>query len=47
MTRLCGEGCRGLCPECGANLNEGDCHCSDEQVDSHWSALKELKSNTN
>lgn len=47
MARLCGEGCRGLCPECGANLNESECHCSDEQVDPRWGALKELKSNTN
>jgi DUF177 domain-containing protein len=47
MARLCGEACRGLCPECGANLNEGDCFCSDKQVDPRWSALKELKSNTN
>lgn len=22
---LCREDCRGLCPQCGANLNEGDC----------------------
>ena len=47
MSRLCSEECRGLCPECGANLNEGDCLCSSEQVDMRWSALKELKSNTN
>jgi len=47
MARLCSEECRGLCPECGANLNEGDCPCSREQVDMRWSALKELKSNTN
>ncbi|HEX8089690.1 MAG TPA: DUF177 domain-containing protein [Blastocatellia bacterium] len=47
MARLCGEECRGLCPECGANLNEGDCLCSDERVDPRWGALKELKSNTN
>src|SRR5262245_49159911 len=25
MARLCREDCRGLCPECGANLNEGQC----------------------
>lgn len=47
MARLCGEQCRGLCPECGANLNDGDCLCSDEQGDSRWSALRQLKSNTN
>jgi uncharacterized protein len=47
MARICSEECRGLCAECGANLNEGDCFCSDKQVDVRWSALKELKSNTN
>ncbi|HEX8184519.1 MAG TPA: DUF177 domain-containing protein [Blastocatellia bacterium] len=47
MARLCGQECRGLCAHCGANLNEGDCLCSEEQVDPRWSTLKELKSNTN
>jgi uncharacterized protein len=27
LKRLCGEGCRGLCPTCGKNLNTGDCGC--------------------
>lgn len=27
---LCGENCKGLCPVCGANLNETDCNCSPE-----------------
>jgi uncharacterized protein len=44
MARLCGEECKGLCPECGANLNEGDCGCSTEQIDPRWAALKSLKS---
>ena len=25
---LCREDCQGLCPQCGANLNEGDCGCA-------------------
>jgi uncharacterized protein len=45
MARLCSEGCRGLCPECGANLNDVECACKTMQVDARWSALKELKSN--
>jgi uncharacterized protein len=45
MARLCGDECRGLCPDCGANLNEGKCACGVEQVDPRWTALKELKSN--
>ena len=27
---LCDDGCKGLCPVCGANLNEGDCGCNRE-----------------
>ena len=47
MARLCTEECRGLCPECGANLNLGECACSKKQVDTRWAALKELKSKLN
>jgi len=25
---LCREDCRGLCPQCGRNLNEGNCSCT-------------------
>lgn len=28
MKFLCHPLCRGLCPKCGKNLNEGDCGCS-------------------
>ena len=27
---LCGEGCKGLCPNCGANLNDGACKCNNK-----------------
>jgi uncharacterized protein len=47
MARLCSDDCRGLCPECGANLNVGECACSEDHVDSRWAALKELKSKLN
>lgn len=47
---LCQPDCKGLCPTCGANLNEGDCGCAEaaEQawVDSDenpFAALKGLK----
>jgi len=43
MSKLCREDCRGLCPECGANLNDGDCGCKDEEIDPRWAALKQLK----
>lgn len=38
---LCRPGCAGLCPRCGANLNEGPCACPPE-TDPRWSALKDL-----
>lgn len=25
---LCSSGCRGLCPQCGKNLNQGECGCN-------------------
>lgn len=43
MTHICSETCRGLCPQCGVNLNEGDCSCAGEPADSRWDALKQLK----
>lgn len=39
---VCSELCRGICPSCGKNLNEGDCSCSLEAGDPRLSALKEL-----
>ncbi|MCL4369817.1 MAG: DUF177 domain-containing protein [Chloroflexi bacterium] len=27
LQHLCGEGCKGLCPSCGSNLNVGACDC--------------------
>lgn len=40
---LCREDCRGLCPQCGADLNAGPCDCAPEQAESPWDALKKLK----
>lgn len=39
---LCRPNCRGLCPNCGADLNEGACRCTTEG-DSRWQALAGLK----
>ena len=44
MGRLCTEECRGLCPECGTNLNEAECTCLADLGDSRWGALSRLKS---
>lgn len=37
---LCSPDCKGLCPNCGKNLNEGDCDCANEQTDPRLDALK-------
>ncbi|HEX2210003.1 MAG TPA: DUF177 domain-containing protein [Longimicrobium sp.] len=39
---LCSEACRGICPTCGADLNQGDCDCVPEQAPSPWDALKNV-----
>lgn len=33
LVPLCGEDCKGLCPTCGANLNEGACACQAARAD--------------
>lgn len=40
---LCAEACKGLCPTCGANLNEGDCRCETQSTDPRWAALDALR----
>jgi uncharacterized protein len=40
---LCNEECRGLCPTCGSDLNQGDCGCRDEGFSLKFGALKGLK----
>lgn len=42
---LCKEGCAGLCPGCGQNLNQGDCGCSKESFDPRLEKLRGLKIN--
>jgi uncharacterized protein len=37
--RVCREDCRGLCVQCGADLNQGDCGCTDDDVDPRWDGL--------
>jgi uncharacterized protein len=40
---LCDEACKGLCPKCGRDLNEGDCGCDRPVMDPRWAALKGLQ----
>jgi uncharacterized protein len=42
MHPVCSPDCRGLCPECGKNLNEGPCDCQPAPVDLRWEALRDL-----
>ncbi|MGD9547997.1 MAG: DUF177 domain-containing protein [Candidatus Krumholzibacteriia bacterium] len=36
---VCSEDCRGLCAQCGANLNEKTCDCDQDGRDPRWDAL--------
>jgi uncharacterized protein len=47
MTNLCREDCKGLCSQCGQDLNAASCQCVNDYVDPRWSALNELKKKTN
>lgn len=38
---VCSEECRGLCPKCGADLNDGPCQCRAE-VDPRFAVLAQL-----
>jgi uncharacterized protein len=42
MQPLCRPDCRGLCPQCGKDLNTGACDCDAVQEDSPWAALAGL-----
>jgi uncharacterized protein len=39
---ICRQDCKGLCPQCGKNLNTESCSCA-EPTEERWSALKELR----
>ena len=40
---LCSEACKGLCHECGIDLNTSSCSCSKEPVRLAFNALKDFK----
>jgi uncharacterized protein len=42
MKPLCQEACKGLCPECGTNLNTGACDCTPRWEDPRLAPLKAL-----
>ncbi len=40
---LCRADCKGLCPRCGQDLNQGACGCPQEPEGGPFAALKDLK----
>jgi uncharacterized protein len=42
MKPLCREACKGLCAQCGANLNEAPCQCVSGWTDPRLAGLKSL-----
>lgn len=40
---LCRRDCRGLCGQCGENLNEHPDHAHEKPADSRWDALRDLQ----
>ena len=40
---VCKESCKGLCPVCGANLNDRECGCDRHVPDPRWAGLKNVK----
>lgn len=43
MKPLCAGDCKGLCPRCGANLNQRLCACREEGADPRLQILRTLK----
>ena len=39
---VCSEDCKGVCPQCGVDLNKGSCTCKAEDGPNAWSALDGL-----
>lgn len=42
LVPLCRNECKGLCPNCGVNWNEGTCDCQDDEPDPRFAVLKKL-----
>jgi uncharacterized protein len=42
MKPECDESCKGLCPQCGTNLNTNRCTCDTKTIDPRWEGLNRL-----
>ena len=40
----CRAACKGLCPQCGTDLNESECDCTTDEMDERWAPLRQLQS---
>jgi len=40
---LCREDCKGLCPNCGIDWNNGTCDCVPVTTESRWDALRAIR----
>ncbi|WP_238457683.1 YceD family protein [Desulforamulus ferrireducens] len=43
MRLVCSPECRGLCQQCGANLNITQCNCQHDNIDPRLAVLKQLQ----
>jgi len=44
MKKVCSEGCAGICPQCGKDLNTGTCDCSESDTEDHPFAVLKKRS---
>jgi len=40
--KLCKDDCKGICQNCGGNLNTTSCHCKEDDIDPRLAKLKDL-----
>jgi len=45
VKKVCDDDCKGLCPRCGANLNEKTCDCKDDYINPQLEVLKKFFDN--
>lgn len=43
---VCSETCKGLCRQCGENLNRDECNCSQQDDDNPFAALRQIRFDT-
>ena len=43
VKQICRADCKGLCPQCGCNLNAESCDCAASMRDPRWAALEDIR----